>query len=211
MTTKTTESLNIYQRMLNITAGLESVAKGLNVQVTKTSSYKAVSERDILDAVKPLEAINRVYSYPYKREIIVDKELTRTSQYGDSVSQFIRVETVYRFLNIDNPSEYVDITSYGDGVDTQDKAPGKAMTYADKYALMKAYKISTGDDPEKDASQVDEKVTTKASLATDKQIGMIKSLYNQEELTTMLERLNKPIEQLTVQEASKMIAARSKK
>ena len=211
MTTKTTESLNIYQRMLNITAGLESVAKGLNVQVTKTSSYKAVSERDILDAVKPLEAINRVYSYPYKREIIVDKELTRTSQYGDSVSQFIRVETVYRFLNIDNPSEYVDITSYGDGVDTQDKAPGKAMTYADKYALMKAYKISTGDDPDKDASQVDEKVTTKASLATDKQIGMIKSLYNQEELTTMLERLNKPIEQLTVQEASKMIAARSKK
>ena len=211
MTTKTTESLNIYQRMLNITAGLESVAKGLNVQVTKTSSYKAVSERDILDAVKPLEAMNRVYSFPYKREIIVDKELTRTSQYGDSVSQFIRVETVYRFVNIDNPSEFIDIISYGDGVDTQDKAPGKAMTYADKYALMKAYKISTGDDPDKDASPVDEKVTTKASFATDKQIGMIKSLYNQEELYVMLERLNKPIEQLTVQEASKMIAARSKK
>lgn len=26
------------------------------------------------------------------------------------------------------------------------------MTYADKYALMKAYKITTGDDPDKDAS-----------------------------------------------------------
>ena len=27
------------------------------------------------------------------------------------------------------------------------------MTYADKYALMKAYKISTGDDPDKEASE----------------------------------------------------------
>ena len=26
------------------------------------------------------------------------------------------------------------------------------MTYADKYALMKAYKISTGDDPDQNAS-----------------------------------------------------------
>lgn len=27
------------------------------------------------------------------------------------------------------------------------------MTYADKYALMKAYKISTGDDPDQTASE----------------------------------------------------------
>ena len=27
------------------------------------------------------------------------------------------------------------------------------MTYADKYALMKAYKISTGDDPDQDPSK----------------------------------------------------------
>ena len=33
-----------------------------------------------------------------------------------------------------------------------DKAPGKAMTYADKYALMKAYKMVTGDDPDQNAS-----------------------------------------------------------
>ena len=58
----------------------------------------------------------------------------------------MRIEITYRFINIDNPSEFIDIKSYGDGLDTGDKAPGKAMTYGDKYALMKAYKISTGDD-----------------------------------------------------------------
>ena len=64
----------------------------------------------------------------------------------------MRIETTYRFVNLDNPSEYIETTVYGDGLDTGDKAPGKAMTYADKYALMKAYKLSTGDDPDKEAS-----------------------------------------------------------
>lgn len=65
----------------------------------------------------------------------------------------MRIQTVYRFINIDKPEEFIDVTTYGDGVDAMDKAPGKAMTYADKYALMKAYKISTGDDPDKEASE----------------------------------------------------------
>ena len=64
----------------------------------------------------------------------------------------MRSETVYRFVNIEKPEEFIDITTYGDGVDTQDKAPGKAMTYGDKYALMKAYKIITGDDPDQTGS-----------------------------------------------------------
>ena len=38
--------------------------------------------------------------------------------------------------------------SIADGLDPADKGSGKAMTYADKYALMKAYKIMTGDDPD---------------------------------------------------------------
>ena len=64
----------------------------------------------------------------------------------------MRMEVTYRFVNIDKPEEIVEVKTFGDGLDTGDKAPGKAMTYADKYALMKAYKLSTGDDPDKDAS-----------------------------------------------------------
>ena len=64
-----------------------------------------------------------------------------------------RIETTYRFVNIEKPEEYIDIVSYGDGIDSQDKSVGKAMTYADKYALMKAYKIVTGDDPDQNPSQ----------------------------------------------------------
>lgn len=149
--------MNIFQRMAAITAELQTVAKNLTVQQTKTSSYKAVSERDILDAVKPLEAKHGVYSYPAARTILESNLLESESEYQGKVTKkttfMTRIETVYRFVNIDEPSEYIETTTFAEGIDTQDKGSGKAMTYADKYALMKAYKISTGDDPDQNASE----------------------------------------------------------
>jgi hypothetical protein len=149
------KALNIYQRMSAATSEISRVAKNLNVGFGK-SSYKAVGEADVLAAVKPIEEKYGIYSYPVSREIIESGILESVSEYnGEKTTkkQFqMRVSTVYRFVNVDKPEEYIDITTYGDGVDSQDKAPGKAMTYADKYALLKAYKIMTGDDPDQNAS-----------------------------------------------------------
>lgn len=146
------EDKNIFKRLSQITSEITAVAKNLNVGWGK-SSYKAVGEADVLAAVKPIESKNGVYSYPYSREIIESAVLASAKADGtESKQQFLRLKTVYRFVNVDNPADYVDITTYGDGVDSQDKAPGKAMTYGDKYALLKAYKIITGDDPDQTAS-----------------------------------------------------------
>ena len=79
---------------------------------------------------------------------------------------YIRIQTTYRFVDCEKPEDYIDVITYGDGVDPQDKAPGKAMTYSDKYALMKAYKIQTGDDPDQYAS---EQVTTTRSTQRPRQ------------------------------------------
>ena len=150
------KSLNIYEKMMLITEEMGVIEKNLKVQVTQTNSYKAVSERDILDNVKPLEKKYRVYSYPVDRKIAENEILTKETEYNGKVTRtntfYMRLEITYRFVNIDKPEEYIDIKTYGDGLDTGDKAPGKAMTYGDKYALMKGYKISTGDDPDKEAS-----------------------------------------------------------
>ena len=78
------KKLNIFQKMLNATNEIQTVAKNLNVQVNAKNSYKAVGERDILDAVKPIEFKNGIYSYPYSREIIKDDLLETESQYGDA-------------------------------------------------------------------------------------------------------------------------------
>lgn len=148
--------MNIYQKMAAITAELQTVAKNLTVETGKGKGYKAVSERDVIDAVKPIEAKHGVYSYPADREVLEAVALESESEYQGKITKkttfFSRIKTVYRFVNVDDPQDFIETVTFAEGIDTQDKGSGKAMTYADKYALMKAYKISTGDDPDQTAS-----------------------------------------------------------
>ncbi|MBR5202672.1 MAG: ERF family protein [Clostridia bacterium] len=182
--------MNIYQKMAAITAELRTVAKNLTVQQTKTSSYKAVSERDILDAVKPLEEKYGVYSYPCGRRILESNLLESESEFQGKTTKkttfMTRIETTYRFVNIENPDEFMETVTFAEGIDTQDKGSGKAMTYADKYALMKGYKISTGDDPDQTASE-----------ETGYSVSKSKAHYEEE--------ANKQIEKLQVQIISGLI------
>lgn len=156
--------MNIYQKMAAITAELQTVAKNLMVDTGKGKGYKAVSERDIIDAVKPLEEKHGVYSYPCERQVLESQTLESESTYNGNVTKkttfFTRIRTVYRFVNVDDPLDYIETVTFAEGIDAQDKGSGKAMTYGDKYALMKAYKISTGDDPDQQAS-ADERYAVK--------------------------------------------------
>ncbi len=202
--------LNIYQRLLKITEELKTVEKNLNVPVSAKSSYKAVSERDVLDAVKPLEAKYGVYSYAYDRKIIENGELVsnkkdfQTGEIKEQKQLYMRLEVTYRFVNVDNPQEYIEIKTYGDGIDTGDKATGKAMTYADKYALLKAYKISTGEDPDQEPSDELKKINTEK--ATPKQISMLLDNYKGEDLTKLLRGNNiEKIEDMPKAKATELI------
>lgn len=176
--------MNIFEKMSAITAELGTVAKNLEVGFGK-NQYKAVGEADVLAAVKPLEVKYKVYSYPVSRRVIDSGEMITTGKSnGETVEKrqlYLRVETVYRFVNIEEPSEFVDITTYGDGVDSQDKAPGKAMTYGDKYALLKAYKIQTGDDPDQKASGdlagVRRVETPESEFITENEATILKALW----------------------------------
>ena len=176
------KEMNIYQKMAAITAELKAVEKDLTVQTTKTSSYKAVSEKAILDAIKPLETKYGVYSFPVAREVLESNLIQNESVYEDAkgnktttpkTSYMTRIKTVYRFVNIDNPIDFIETTTFAEGIDNQDKGSGKAMTYADKYALMKSYKISTGEDVDEgtdaetlDCSSIFEKFSFIGNYAT---------------------------------------------
>lgn len=144
--------MNIYEKLSKISNELTTVAKNLSVGEGK-AKYKAVGEADVLKAIKPLEEKYKVYSYPSQRRIIESGFLDTVNYKGEPKKQFYeRIEVIYKFVNIEEPNEYIEITTYGDGIDSGDKSIGKAMTYADKYALLKAYKIVTGDDPDQEPS-----------------------------------------------------------
>ena len=207
--------LNIVQRMLKIQTELQTVEKNLNV-VTKSKTgkgYKAVSERDVKDAVKPLEDKYGVYSYAVSSELVDSGILTDQREGFERKSQFMRIKETYRFVNVDDPNDYVEISAFGDGIDTGDKAPGKADTYAGKYALLKAYKISTGDDPDQEPSP--EKGYDKSKMtgkATEKQIELMEDLYSDDEILKILDHYKiAELKDLDKAVASQYIGNRAKK
>ena len=149
--------MNIYEKVLAIQSEIKTVAKELSVG-TGSSSYKAVSEASVLRAIKPLEEKYKVYSYAYDREIVSNETLTWMEDTWDykakklvnkqKTKRIMTIKSYYRFVNVEKPDDLLETVTFGDGVDTGDKAPGKAMTYSDKYAPLKAYKMVTGDDPD---------------------------------------------------------------
>lgn len=113
--------MNIFEKMLAISTEIGTIAKNLEVKYGSTS-YKAVSEMDVLKPVKELEKKYGIYSYP-KSRTIVDKGIITNSKGTNSL--FMRIETEYCFVNVEKPEEQISVITYGDGVDTQDKAPRK--------------------------------------------------------------------------------------
>lgn len=200
------EVKNLYQRLLAISDEIATVAKNLDVSVGKGGSYKAVGEVDVIRAVKPIEVKHGVYSYPSDRKITETSVLTTVKEYNGNKTEsnqlFMRIETTYRFVNVDKPEEFIEVKTYGDGLDSGDKAPGKAMTYADKYALLKAYKIATGDDPDQEGSH-DLKQEAKA---TQKQVEILSRSYTGENLKKLLESNNiTKLEEISMKKASEII------
>lgn len=123
-------------------------------------AYKAVAEGDILKAVKDAEGKAKIVSIPLQTELISSEIKETIEPNGQKFYMFVdTIRLTLRIYNLEKVSEYIDITAYGRGIDYGDKGLGKASTYARKYALMNAYKVVTGEDPDADKSKKNEALT----------------------------------------------------
>ncbi len=90
---------------------------------------------------------------------------------------------------------------------------GSTSSYARKYALNGLFNLddvkdADSNEQKEESENKQPKKPTQIVSATEKQINMIKSLYTEEEIDSMLKRMKKSINELTLEEASKMIKAR---
>ena len=145
------KGLNIYEKMARISAECVVIRK-IQPSDLETGLYRAVSSGDVLKAVAPLEAKYGIYSFPLDRQrqtTYMEREVEMPEGAPTRKASFMvdEITTTYRFINTDNPEEFLDMVSYGTGIDNGEMGIGKAMTYAEKYALLKAYKIRIEDIP----------------------------------------------------------------
>lgn len=125
---------NIYQKIHAIMADIDYIQKGPK---KAAGMYTYVSHDAVSEAIHPLLVKHGVVVIPSVKEMHQD---------GNRTSMIVTV----KFVNIDKPDDCFVVESRGYGIDTGDKGPGKCMSYAVKYALLKTFCLETGDDPDDD-------------------------------------------------------------
>lgn len=129
-----TDSKNVHQRLAAVMAEVTYIQKE-----RKSGMQYTITTHDAVTAkVRPALLAAGIVYYPVRCE---------HSHNGNRAECGMTI----RFVNIDEPADFFDVQTFGYGVDTQDKGPGKAMSYAVKYALLKALGLETGDDADQDS------------------------------------------------------------
>ena len=138
--------------------------------------YYYATEADVAENVRDALAEQNVLMITSILEKSYRETITRSGN-----KEYIYTVTM-EFIFIDGDSgEELKFVIVGEGQDAGDKGIYKAITGAQKYALMKTFLIPTYDDPESDTNS--EKPTkpqnaNKANKATDNQIKAIYAIAN---------------------------------
>lgn len=130
------KAMNVYQRMLEAQRLFPYVQKDSTVNIKSSKgnfSFKAVSH----DAVtkKARDALMACGLY-------AEVNVTGHDHTGNRASCDVRMT----IINVDDPKDRFDTVMFGEGCDSGDKAPGKAISYAVKYCYLKAFGAETGED-----------------------------------------------------------------
>ena len=135
----------------------------VNIQ-DKTSLYRKILEVMKKVNAVPKDKVNDFHKYTYTSEAAVIKavreamvevgliaipEILHTEEKTDGKTTIATIRYCLKVIDTETGA-YENICVVGQGMDTGDKAYYKAITGANKYALMKLFQIPSTDDPEAD-------------------------------------------------------------
>lgn len=153
-------------------------------------NFRAISESAVLETLNPL--LNK-YNIAYevmiiKTDLRVEKIKAGRDSEGNLIEKLVFVADAIVRLVLHDPeqiwsehtTETLTFEGWGSGVDSGDKATGKAITAAVKYALFKGFRLQYSDDPDAEASEEIETITTE-NKSTEKISGDTKKKSSKEE------------------------------
>lgn len=130
---------NIYQRINQVRKQVAYIRKDATVQ-----GYKAVTHDLVTAVLRDQMIANGIVVVPsLKAEEVVEGKTAKGSFK-------LRYQATFdiAFINMDNPEDRLTMTIGAHADDSGDKAPGKALSYATKYAMLKVFSLETGENEE---------------------------------------------------------------
>ncbi len=133
--------MNIYQRINEVRKAIGYVQKDKAVS-TGGGSYKAVTHDAVTGMVRAALIEHGVVIVPSVVSSVFNAKEPEAKQ------RLYEATFQIEFVNMDDPADRIVTHQTAHALDNGDKAPGKAMSYATKYAILKLFNIETGDDEE---------------------------------------------------------------
>lgn len=152
---ESTGKIKLAKAVIAAMKAIKGVDKSMTVG-SGTSTYKGVSDKDVKNIIG--EAMENAGLCLLPISIEAKTQIDRweeTNQYGTKQKQSVLSEVTTKYLLLHESGESIELAGYGHGTDPQDKAAGKATTYAMKYTLLYTFMVATGqiDDADKEHSE----------------------------------------------------------
>ena len=135
---------NIYQRVNKVQQAVKYIQKDKKI-TGGGQNYSAVSHDALIAVIREKLVENGIVIYP---EQISGEILIRRDKQAEVLMHLYEGNYHINLVNMDNPEDRIVMSIQAHAADNGDKAPGKAITYATKSALLKAFCLETGDDDE---------------------------------------------------------------
>jgi len=132
--------LNLHQKLIEVRKGVDYLQ-----QANQGVGFKYVSSSQVIMALRTAMNEQGVLLVPQTKSATVSDHITQTKK----TWKFTELHTTYTWINADNPEEKIECQWYSQGLDDMEKGVGKALTYGEKYFLLKFFNIPTDkDDPD---------------------------------------------------------------
>ena len=136
--------MNLYQKLIEVRKSVPYLKKNASGH-----NYQYNSPSQVLGALKgKLDELGVLLETR-----IISREVTQTTvpgPKGEKVNYFTELILEYTWVNSENPEERSVIPWYSQGIDTgSERGVGKALTYAERYFMLKQFNIAVdSEDPD---------------------------------------------------------------
>lgn len=216
--------MNIYQKLLEVRKAIPYLQKE-----SQGHQYQYVGSSQVLAAVRQkldelgLYLETRVKSHNVREETVESKD--KYDNQKKTTTYFTELDIEYTWVNVEKPDEKITIPFYGQGVDKAgEKGVGKALTYAEKYFMLKQFNIATDQDdpdrfqeksesyraPEPITSEQAESIKTKALEFAEAREQSIEAVYEVLKITD-LTKLNKKDAEIAIGKLDRWLETAKKK
>jgi hypothetical protein len=150
--------MNLYQKLIEVRKEVPYLQKE-----NQGEQYKYVSSSQVLGNVKAkLDELGVLLVPAVKNHNVNISSIEFLNEKGTPTKRtntyFTEIDMLMTWINAEKPDEKIECTWYGQGIDIAgEKGVGKALTYAEKYFMLKFFNIPTDkDDPDSFQKRMDD-------------------------------------------------------